>query len=205
MAMKITQTAVAGAVVLAVVAGYLLYQSNQNNQDDIPPRETLTMTDEEKNMMETTQVANGGSVDSAEMPAFEPEDEFDYAGELVDVSGGSASGFAMANFTNASDEGYKMYATFENLPELEEGFFYEGWVVRRGNDFDVLSSGVAEKVDGKYVNTFVSNADLTDHDFYVLTLEPDDGDPAPAEHILEGTMIRLTEPRARENFSDEME
>ena len=80
--------------------------------------------------------------------------------------------------------------TFENLPNPVGTDFYEGWIVRKGLRFDVISSGRVEKVGGVYTNTYSSGQDLTDHDFYVLTIEPDDGDPAPAGHILEGTLSK---------------
>ena len=112
---------------------------------------------------------------------------YDYTGSLEDVSGGSSSGVAQASF---KDGKYMMLATFTDLPDPTGTDFYEGWVVRKGENMDVISSGKAEKVNGVYTNSFMSNLDLTDHTFYVLTLEPDDGDPAPAAHILEGTMAQ---------------
>ena len=105
---------------------------------------------------------------------------FDFKADLVDVSGGNATGVASAAF----DEEYLLIAEFEGLPHPEEGYFYEGWVVRQ-SPLSVLSTGKAERSLGDYENAFKSDEDLTDHDFYVLTLEPDDGDPAPAKHILE--------------------
>lgn len=108
---------------------------------------------------------------------------FDFNAELTDVSGGTATGTAGAYF----EEGYTMFAEFKDLPHPEEGFFYEGWVVRQ-DPLSVISTGEATRSLGDYSNTFTSEIDLTDHDFYVLTLEPDDGNPDPADHILEGTM-----------------
>jgi hypothetical protein len=98
---------------------------------------------------------------------------------LKDVTEGSASGKASAGFEKGE---YKLSAEFSGLPELDDGYFYEGWVVRKSGELSVLSTG--KVVDNK--NIFVSDKDLTDHNFYVLTLEPDDGNPDPAEHILEG-------------------
>ena len=107
------------------------------------------------------------------------------SGSLADVSGGTATGVASATYGDS----YEMVATFEGLPDPQpEGYFYEGWVVRRGANQSVISSGVATKTATGYENVFVHPDNLLDHDFYVLTLEPDDGDPAPAEHILEGVM-----------------
>jgi hypothetical protein len=111
--------------------------------------------------------------------------QYTHQGTLDDVSGGSSSGVAKAIFDNT----YKLLVEFENLPPLSSDFFYEGWIVNKNPlKFDVISTGALIEKNGALINTYMSQNDLTDHDFYVLTLEPDDGDPAPAEHILEGTL-----------------
>lgn len=109
---------------------------------------------------------------------------FDFNAELEDVSGGDAAGYAGAYF----NEGYRLYVLMTDLPHPEDGFFYEGWVVRE-SPLSVISTGRADRNLGDYVNSHQSEEDLTDHDLYVLTLEPDDGDPDPAEHIMEGIMV----------------
>lgn len=120
-----------------------------------------------------------------------------YVGTLADVTEGNdvrgintegdSTGLAQAVYKDGS---YELTVAFENLPDPVGDDFYEGWVVRKGVNSNVISSGALKKVDGFYVNNFGSDEDLTDHDFYVLTLEPNDGDPAPADHILEGTLIK---------------
>ena len=112
------------------------------------------------------------------------EIEYDYYGELIDVSGGRAAGVAQAGF---ADDLYKLSVEFDQLPDPEGIDFYEGWVVRK-EPFDFISTGKTIQQGENEFNVFSSDRDLTDYDFYVLTLEPDDGDPTPAEHILEGTM-----------------
>jgi len=107
---------------------------------------------------------------------------FMFSGNLLDVTegkvvrglntGGNASGVAQSDFT---DGVYNMYATFENLPAPQGDDFYEGWIVRTGANFSVLSSGKLEMMDGVYTNSYSSGEDLTDHAFYVLTIEPNDG------------------------------
>lgn len=120
---------------------------------------------------------------------------FTLSGELADVSGGSSTGTAMAGFTDGT---YNLYATFNNLPTPGENFFYEGWAVRK-SPFAFISTGELNNKDSVYSNTYMSGADYSDYDFYVLTIEPtDDGvdgkpDPAPAEHILEGTMTAIVD------------
>lgn len=166
------------AVVLLALGGYFIFTRMQGSQpastattgeSSMVEKDNSTMMEENGSMMETIDYTN-----------------FQYMTILDDVSDGSSSGTAYANY---NDDGYVVYATFDSLPELVEGFFYEGWVVRKSPN-DVISTGVAEMVNGVYTNTFTSSSDLTDHDFYVLTLEPDDGDPAPAKHILEGTLVK---------------
>ena len=122
---------------------------------------------------------------------------YDYDGELADVTDGQtirgistdgmASGFAMFAYT--PEDMFVMKATFEALPEPENGDFYEGWLVRR-EPVAFISKGELEMVDGQYVNLYQSETDYRDHEFYVLTLEPDDGDPAPADHIVEGVLLK---------------
>lgn len=133
-------------------------------------------------------------VDDAMMAEMKAMD-FDFSGELFDVTDGNdvrgintdgkASGTAMAIF---KDGVYSMMGSFHNLPDPQGSDFYEGWIVRKGNNFSVISTGRLVKSNGSWSNTYSSGQDLTDHDFFVLTVEPDDGDPAPADHILEGTM-----------------
>ena len=122
---------------------------------------------------------------------------YQYAGELSDVTkgkvirgtstDGKSSGVAKANF---KDGVYNLYATFSNLPDLKDSNFYEGWIVRKSLRYSVISTGKLEKVGNMYTNLYTSEVDLTDHSFYVLTLEPNDGNPKPADHILEGTMVK---------------
>ncbi|MBT5808281.1 anti-sigma factor [Candidatus Uhrbacteria bacterium] len=104
---------------------------------------------------------------------------------LADVTAGQSFGLAYSSYENGK---YTLIAKMGNLPLPGEGYFYEGWIVRRGNEMSVVSTGVVSLKADQYVNTFSVYQDLSDHDFYVLTLEPDDGDPAPAEHILEGIL-----------------
>jgi hypothetical protein len=95
---------------------------------------------------------------------------------------GKSTGTVKAGFFK---DGYMLYAQFDNLPDPVNGAFYEGWIVDKDTS-SVISSGKARKINGKFVNTYSSDKDLTTHKFYVLTLEPDDGNPKPADHILEG-------------------
>ena len=127
-----------------------------------------------------------------------------YNGKLVDVTGGKTIGGykfdpnAQGTFKYGlkDDKTYELFAQAQDLPDLSNGDFYEGWLVRV-SPFKFISTGKMEKIEGvvdnTYVNHFTSDIDYSDYKMYVLTLEPDDGDPAPADHILEGFSIDFKE------------
>ena len=124
--------------------------------------------------------------------------DFTWTGVLEDVTAGEevrgvttagdSAGVASARLDD--NDYYYLLAEIGDLPEPNADDFYEGWVVRR-EPFRFESTGELVKDGDLYVNTFGSTKDLSDHDFYVLTLEPNDGDPAPADHIVEGVLEEL--------------
>lgn len=113
-------------------------------------------------------------------------DMFDYYGKLSDVSGGSSTGEAGFSF-NASQ--FTMKAEIANLPNPEGDSFYEGWIVNPETK-DFISTGKLSLVDSTWINSFQSEKDYTSFSKYVLTLEPNDNDPAPAKHITEGVLSK---------------
>jgi len=86
---------------------------------------------------------------------------------------------------------YSLTAEFVALKDPVGDDFYEGWVVRP-EPFDFVSTGKVEKdlSRGVYTQEFNIVKDLSGYTGYVLTVEPNDGDPAPGPHILEGN-VRL--------------
>lgn len=156
--------------------------SNENANTNTAPAAT---TEEQ---MDAALPANDDaaiSVSEAEMEKIKSV-EYMYKGDLSPVDGGNGSGAAMATFEN--DE-YLMRAEINNIPDPEEGFFYEGWVVRP-EPFNFISTGELKKEGDTWVNDYMSETDFTDHFRYVLTIEPDDNDPAPADHVVEGDMMK---------------
>ncbi len=97
------------------------------------------------------------------------------------VTPDSAMGYAHMTM---EDEKFVIHAAFSGLAAPQGDDFYEGWVVQR-SPFAFISTGKLEMKDGKYINHFVSDIDYSSYDFYVLTLEPNDGNDAPADHIFE--------------------
>jgi len=108
----------------------------------------------------------------------------EYIALLESVDDTEAYGAASASY---SEDEYFLSVSFGDLTPLEEGYFYEGWLVRNDGELSVISTGAVEN----NMNFYTSELDLTDHTQYILTLEPDDGDPAPAGHVLEGSFTQL--------------
>jgi len=151
------------------------------------------MMDDEAMMEEDKMMDDGDAMEKDDEAMMEEDKMMDdemmminYSTDLEDISGGTASGTASASFKDGT---YTLTASLSGLPEPSGTDFYEGWVVKK-SPLDAISTGIINKVGGIYVNNFSDTRDLTDHDFYVVTIEPDDGDPAPAAHILEGTLTK---------------
>ncbi len=149
----------------------------QKNAEELSENKELQQKQEELQMMVTDEPGN-------ELLNLLIKENFDFEANLVDVSGGDATGTAMAKYR--AETKYQLLAEFEDLPELEEGYFYEGWLVRP-EPFEFISTGKVELVEGDWYDVFESDTDYTEYSKYVLTLEPDDGDPAPADHVVEGS------------------
>ena len=168
-------------IIVLVLAGYFLIKNSKNQIKEQPNVEIKKDDDSIISDTEGDIVNNDEAV-------------YRYTGKLVDVTNrgiirglvtsGNASGGVSADYINGQ---YLLVAKFKDLPDPKNNEFYEGWIVRR-NPLEVISTGVAEKIDSSYVNNYSSDRDLTSHDFYVLTIEPDDGNSAPADHILEGIL-----------------
>ena len=169
MNMKIVISAVIIAAILGIGAYFLVFKA--------PISEPLTNTPSSTSPQNETSIMAEGDM---------------YTAELIDVTRGVILGVdTQRNSTGdvvvmESPGNYSLVATFENLPDPKGSDFYEGWLVS-SNPVAVISTGVAVKEDGKYVNRFETTEDASFYTMYVLTLEPDDNDPASAYHILEGT------------------
>ena len=211
--MPVIITIIALVIIVVGVAYYVIQQQAQ--KAEIVQEKTTVEKDKETIVEKKNGKAIIDKVTEAMMMKAEPTKDamikivddtmmkeimamvYQYSGQLADVTegkiirgtsyDGKSSGTAKANF---KDGAYSLLVTFENLPDPQGTDFYEGWIVRKGPQFSVISTGEVGRVDEVYTDTYLSGEDLTDHNFYVLTIEPDDGDPAPADHILEGTMTK---------------
>lgn len=85
-----------------------------------------------------------------------------------------------------SDTGFQ-HVIVATLPDPPVGYYYEGWLIR-SKPFDFFSTGrlIQHADDLKWYLVWEQSEDNRDYRKVVVTLEPDDGNPAPAEHVLEG-------------------
>ena len=100
---------------------------------------------------------------------------------LKDVSGNYAHGTGWRHF-----DGEKFYHKVEagGLSALEKGFFYEGWLV---SDEGFFSTGRMAEIEGKGSLYYIVDENKADFQGVVVTIELEDGDLAPGQHILEGS------------------
>lgn len=99
---------------------------------------------------------------------------------LKDVSGGQAVGTAWRH------QGKKFVLKMEvsRLASLDKGFFYEGWLVGDAGFFSIGRLG-EEGGSGKIY--YQTDEDKGLYRGLVITKEPEDGEAAPAQHVLEGS------------------
>jgi len=174
---KLNKQLVGFLVIIAVIIGGV-WLSKQNKEEEVLPEITLEsskqiesdvnlqlpMTEAEKEEIEEVFVVEG-----VEMTVLE------------DVTGGQAIGTAWRQFSN---DKFFHKVEVSGLLALEKGFFYEGWLV---GDEGFFSTGRIGEETGKGVLYYKTDEDKSDFRGVVITLESEDGDSAPAEHVLEGS------------------
>jgi len=177
------------SLLVVIVVGYFGWRYLGVSEQVTPPLNGEQQTRSEQDSSQNNNTSTLSEIaDEQDKTATQVDSsQFQEMAVLEDVTGTEIpTGEAYARYFE--DEGYFLYARVENVPPLEDGYFYEGWVVR-SLPFRFESTGALELIDEEqqiFVNQFSSETNFLDHGRYVLTLEPDDGDPAPADHIVEG-------------------
>ncbi len=110
---------------------------------------------------------------------------------LADVSNSGASGTAWLAVSN----GHTFHRVrAQNMPALSGTDFYEGWLVKNPATGDFFSTGKmnynSETKEASIVLT--ASGDKSYYRFVVITVEPDDNNPAPAAHIIEARFASET-------------
>ena len=165
------------AVVIMIIVGGMWLSKEGKKEEDIAPEIIL----ESSKMMEPEEL----QLPLSDAEKQKIEDVFLREGVemtvLRDVSGRQSAGTAWRNY-DGEQFSHKLEAI--GLEFLEKGFYYEGWLV---GDEGFFSTGRMAVVEGKGKLYFTSDVDKMEFRGAVVTLEPEDGDTAPAEHILEGS------------------
>ncbi len=104
--------------------------------------------------------------------------------ELRDVADTGASAVAIRKF----EEGKFSLTIISDLPDLERGSFYEGWLMKGEEgqpDFSIVSIGRMRLAKGGYILDFESNVDYSDYKKVIVTLEKV-ADKNPEKRLFEG-------------------
>ena len=139
----------------------------------------LTITACSNNVIEDTN-------DQENTSSQEQSTSTEYYANLTNVS--TEPSWEGEVFLQDKDGKKSLYANFY-MDQPEENYFYEGWLVCDGVPH---STGATTPFEGLEENIF-SGYFEENCEKYVLTLEPDDQDPAPAEHLFEGEFIEVAE------------
>ncbi|MBU0531502.1 hypothetical protein KJ910_03350 [Patescibacteria group bacterium] len=171
-------------IILGVIAFVLLFMWFRNGED-----EPMTESDVLEDLIPVMVVAEP---EEEEVVTNSPLEEI----KLFAVSTTPASGTARRSIK----DGVYQHSVKAQLPEppplilgqndseqqIEQ--FYEGWLVSR-NPFTFFSTGeMTTNSDGEYVLEWTGQVGeaYSNYNEVVITIEPRDDDPAPADHILEG-------------------
>jgi len=138
---------------------------------------------EQQNIIHTVPEAQG------DVPNYGEEQSFAY-GAIGGVGDALANGVAQSHMYK---DGHFVHTLTVNIEVAPDGYFYEGWIV---NGSDVISTGNLSNAfgDTRYALQFESDIDLTEYTKVIVTLEKDDGNPAPDIHVAEGNLHAI-EPR----------
>lgn len=158
---------VIGVLILLLLSGVIFWRQRSKPTEERKVPDTLSLEEEleEKFRLEIPE-----DVDKA---------------QLKDVSGGNSSGIATRKF----QEGKFTHTLLADLPEPEQGAFYEGWLLRGeegSENFSIVSTGRLRLAKGGYLLEFESTTDYSDFDKVLVSLEKI-ADKNPEKHILEGS------------------
>jgi hypothetical protein len=159
---------VIGIVLLAVLVGALYLRNRNRTPEEMVVPETLSSIEEQ--MEDRFKVDIPEDVDKAELKALEGKD---------------GSAIATRNF----EDGKFAHEVLADLPEPENGSFYEGWLVKGeegDEDFSLVSTGKMRIAKGGWVLDFSSSTDYSDHNKVMISLEKT-ADNSPEEPFLEGS------------------
>ena len=110
-------------------------------------------------------------------------------GAMAGVNGTPANGVAQAH---SFEDGHYLHTIQLNIEAAPDGSYYEGWISKEGAS--PVSTGQLTNAMGdvRHSVRFEAQKDFTGYLNVTVTLEKDDGNPAPSDRVAEGVM-RVTE------------
>jgi len=165
---------------LSIFLGALLLLTACNNDADVALEEGIGVEKFQQAMPQGGKVVD---------PQHGEEQWFAY-GAMAGVNEVPANGMTLAHFF---DDRTFIHTIQLNITPAADGFFYEGWLVSPDGS-EVVSTGHLTNHfgDTRHQLKYESERDLRAFAKVIVTLEPDDGDLSPAEHVVEGT-LKVTE------------
>lgn len=171
-------------VILLVVAIFFYLRSQKTGEISQTPTPEEIIVQEEGVVKR-----NGGMVQpltDEEVKAMKDEvdnilSQAGTAASLKDVGNTGTWGEAKSAF---SDGKYYFKLVASGLKIIEKGYYYEGWLGKEGQYISIGRVEVSEKGEGLLYYT--SSEDKTSYNQVLVTTEPEDGNLAPATHLLEG-------------------
>lgn len=105
---------------------------------------------------------------------------------MTGVDGVNANGVAEGHLF---EDGTFSHSVQLNIKFPDNDYFYEGWLVNPDTG-KFISTGHLNSLFGdvRHSLQYTSVEDMREYSKVIITLEPDDGDPAPAAHVAEGLL-----------------
>lgn len=156
---------VIGLVILVLLGG-VIYFRQQSKEDEMVVPETLSS---EQTFEDKFNIEIPDDVDKAEL------------GQVNDSGG---TGLATRDY---EDEKFTL-SILVDLPDPEEGSFYQGWLQKvdvGSEDYELISTGKLRLAKGGWMLDYTSSTDLSDYSKVIVSLEKT-FDKTPEEIVLEG-------------------
>lgn len=152
-----------GLIVLAVLGGIIFFVYKGKKAPQLGSIPTPTLSPQEK-IEESFNVTIPDNIEKA---------------DLADVTGGNSTGIATREYTI----GVFKHTVLADLPDPENGQFYEGWLA---SGEESISTGKMRTAKGGYILEYNSSVDYSDWNKVVVTVEKVN-DKLPEKHVLEGS------------------
>lgn len=181
---KIQNLVIGLGVILLIIAGVFYFRSKNSQEMTPSPTPEEILVQQEGTVKKTGEIVQ--PLTEEEIKTLHAEIDTALADveaiNLKDTIENSAKAEAKKLFINDKFY-YKLTAT--GLKLVDKGYYYEGWLVKDDQYLSLGRLAIDESGNGSLYYT--SSVDRSDYLKTVITLEPEDGNSAPGNQILEGS------------------